>query len=315
MVFVNAPSYLNTPTYDGSGQAVHPSLIDFYLEFGIPNWGGFRYWMAMTPYPKGDDSYENPSLLVSQDGIVWIVPPGLESPIDIKPGTKNSNPANYNSDPELIFNCDENCLLFYWRESLVGISDIIWQARIEEIPPYLIVGKKLSIRVPFTSKSLIMSPTVWRKGPADWSMWTCNGEEIYCRNSTNGIQWGVPQQCKLSFCNIKHSGIKPWHLSAKPNYITQKMEFLICGSFPGTQSPMFLWYAEASFNNLLDILSPFQDFLLVPGHCPFAWDNDMIYRSAFSRERVKGHFFYRIWYSARSKIGDWHIGFTHGFIN
>lgn len=314
-MLINAPYYLNTPTYDGSGQAVHPSLIDFYSEFGILTWGGFRYWMAMTPYPNGDDAYENPSLLVSQDGIKWIVPPELQWPIDIKPGTKNSNPANYNSDPELIFDCDENCLLLYWRESLVGISDLIWRTRIDETIPYLIMRKTLCIAVPFKSQFLLMSPTVWRKSLTKWSIWTCNGDEIYYRSSLNGVHWEEPRRCNLSFCNFNQRGIKPWHLSAKPNYFTHKVEFLICGSFPEKQRPMYLWYAEASFENLLDIQSPFHDFLLKPSQDPLGWDNEMIYRSTFTREMVKCYTFYRVWYSARSKIGNWHIGFTNGFIN
>lgn len=314
-MLVNAPLYLDTPTYDGSGQAVHPSLIDFYLEFGIPTWGGFRYWMAMTPYQNGDDSYENPSLLVSRDGIKWIVPPGLQWPIDIKPGTKNSNPANYNSDPELIFDCGDNCLLLYWRESIVGISDLIWQTRIEETIPYLICRKTLSIIVPFKSQFLLMSPTIWRRSPSYWSMWTCNGDEIYYRSSFNGVNWKSPRRCNLTFSNIKQSEIKPWHLSAKPNYLTHKVEFLICGSFAGTQRPMFLWYAEASFENLVDIISPLQDFILKPSQDPLGWDNEMIYRSTFTRKTVNGYPFYRVWYSARSKFGNWHIGFTDGSIN
>lgn len=58
--------------------------------------------MAITPYPNGDDAFENPSLLVSQDGLSWDLPCGLRNPLDIKPGTRYSDPAHYNSDPDLI---------------------------------------------------------------------------------------------------------------------------------------------------------------------------------------------------------------------
>ena len=63
---------LNIPTYDGSGQAVHPDVY-----YNANGWNGYRYWMAMTPYPNGNAAYENPSIVVSNDNLNWIVPPGL----------------------------------------------------------------------------------------------------------------------------------------------------------------------------------------------------------------------------------------------
>lgn len=37
-----APEYI--PTYDGSNQSTHPSVLYF-----ADGWHGFRYWMGMTP--------------------------------------------------------------------------------------------------------------------------------------------------------------------------------------------------------------------------------------------------------------------------
>lgn len=290
-------------------------MIDFALEFGIPQWGGFRYWMAMTPYPNGDDSYENPSLLVSQDGFQWSAPPGLPWPIDIKPGTKHSNPAHYNSDPELVYVVEENCLVLYWRETLVGVVDQIWNLRIQETLPYSLGRKTLCLSVPFTSEGLLLSPTIWRKNPTEWSMWTCNGQEIEHRTSQNGIHWEDPRRCKLMFRYDQLSGLNPWHLCAKPNYFSNHVEFLICGSYESSQKPMFLWYAEASFDNVLELLSPFQDFVMKPSENPLRWDNEMIYRSSFTRVDSRIYPYYRVWYSARSKKGTWHIGHREGVIN
>ena len=48
---VSAANYLTLPTPDGSGQMVHPDVIDF----GSNNaWNGWRYWMAITPYTNTD---------------------------------------------------------------------------------------------------------------------------------------------------------------------------------------------------------------------------------------------------------------------
>jgi hypothetical protein len=75
---INARAALVTPTYDGSGQVVEPTVLHF------PNrWQGYSYWMAISPYPNipGQAGFENPSILVSQDGQNWSVPSGLTNPI------------------------------------------------------------------------------------------------------------------------------------------------------------------------------------------------------------------------------------------
>ena len=67
----NAESHLNIPTSDGAGQCNHPSVIDFLSEYQLPEWNGYRYWMAMTPYPNSDATKECPNLVASHDGINW----------------------------------------------------------------------------------------------------------------------------------------------------------------------------------------------------------------------------------------------------
>lgn len=46
------PGVLRLPTYDGSGQACHPTVSVFQG----------KTFMACTPYPYGQDFYENPCL-------------------------------------------------------------------------------------------------------------------------------------------------------------------------------------------------------------------------------------------------------------
>ncbi len=55
---------LSVPTYDSTGQSVHPDVVLF-----PGGWHGSKYWMAMTPYPFGASSHENPSILNSDDGL------------------------------------------------------------------------------------------------------------------------------------------------------------------------------------------------------------------------------------------------------
>jgi len=78
----NAPNPLVTPTYDGSGQSIEPDVT-----FIAPPWHGFNYWMAFSPYPNGNERDENPSILASNDGVNWQVPPGLHNPLALPSST------------------------------------------------------------------------------------------------------------------------------------------------------------------------------------------------------------------------------------
>lgn len=307
----NAPTYLCTLTYEGSGQVVHPSIIDFWLEYGLSSWGGYRFWMAITPYPNGDDAYENPSLLVSSDGLDWALPCGLQNPLDIKPGTRYSDPAHYNSDPDLIFDPLHQCLVLYWRETKVNVFERIWSVRINE---NRVLGPKiLGLTEPFSAENLIMSPSVWRKCPSEWFMWTCNGQKIFLYHSNDGLSWGNRTECSHIFKNKAMRKNVPWHLSVKPNYRKERLEFLICGS--PHQKKMRLWYAQASMKDLRNIIAPLNDFVLIPSQNPLGWDNDMIYRSTFTFVNAGGLEYCHIWYSARSHEGKWHLGYTEGFLD
>ena len=75
-ILKNAPQPELIPTYDGSNQSTHPSV----LQFDTP-WNGYRFWMAMTPYPFNYDGLEDPSVLASNDTKTWVVPDGLTQPL------------------------------------------------------------------------------------------------------------------------------------------------------------------------------------------------------------------------------------------
>ena len=105
----NAATYQATPTYDGSGQVVHPGIV--YFPSG---WNGWKYWLVVTPYPGSNAVYENPSILVSNDGASWEVPTGLTNPIAIHPGEPNL------ADGELFFDDSSNSLWVYYNQDYVS---------------------------------------------------------------------------------------------------------------------------------------------------------------------------------------------------
>lgn len=92
----NTELFIPIPTYDGSFQAVHPDIIcTDALQGKTP--GTPRFILAFTPYPFSIDTFENPSVLVSNDGINFTEEfPGL-NPLAPPPAT------DHNDDPDIFF--------------------------------------------------------------------------------------------------------------------------------------------------------------------------------------------------------------------
>lgn len=72
----NATAPIAMPTYEGSGQCVHPEVIP-----GEETPFDAKYVMVMEPYPFAQAEFENPSIVVSDDGISWNVPSGIINPV------------------------------------------------------------------------------------------------------------------------------------------------------------------------------------------------------------------------------------------
>ena len=110
---ITARRKLSLPTpYAGVGpEVVHPSVV--YVPEG---WGGWKYWMAYTPYPVINSDYENPCLAVSNDGENWTTPAGLSNPLAGKPTN------GYNADTHLVMAPDYSKLYMIYRERVTGAS-------------------------------------------------------------------------------------------------------------------------------------------------------------------------------------------------
>ncbi len=309
-LLANMP-YITTPTYDGSSQAIHPSIIDFRTEWQLDKWNGYRYWMAMTPFPNGNDSFENPSILVSNNGIDWLVLPSFKYPLDRKPGSYYSKPSNYNSDTELIYDPDNNSLILYWREYLKGFYEKIWSINISSSlkvePKRLLIDER-----GHDGDGISVSPTVWRKSANEWYMWTANGSSlINLYSSKDGKNWSKRQRSTSPWMTW-NGGYIPWHLEARPNYREQRVEFLINGwSKQASQEGMVLFYAEVPMDDVTNFSMPLSSVILAKGPNN-DWDNKLIYRTTFTIEVGQAAYNYRVWYTGLSKSGAWHIGYTEG---
>lgn len=103
----------------------HPDVQYFPEGFN-----GYKYWMVFTPYfgsigtQQESKRFENPSIVVSNDGLNWTDPPGITNPIAKTPSNTESFPENrtdpiqgFWSDPDLVFSNDQFSL--YYRGCMV----------------------------------------------------------------------------------------------------------------------------------------------------------------------------------------------------
>ena len=115
---------LDIPTYDGSGQAVHPSLL---VQEGSP-----KFILSFTPYTDTNDRVENPSVVVSDDGLSFR---------EEREGLNPLVPApekDHNDDPDLFYSKGKYGILYLEtmrpeKQSLVLLEStdrLRWEKRV-----------------------------------------------------------------------------------------------------------------------------------------------------------------------------------------
>lgn len=97
--------WVKIPTYDGSGETTHPKVL--YFKDGFNE---YKYWMVNTPYPHNNAYLENPSIIVSNDGVNWTEPDGIKNPVSGYPSKIRDD--SYYSDPFMLFDNDHFELFF-----------------------------------------------------------------------------------------------------------------------------------------------------------------------------------------------------------
>ncbi len=115
----NSVEPLEIPTYvERDNQAIHPSVYyDEDRKFG------YKWVMAFTPYSLSKDFTENPSIVVSEDGVNWKEPKGLKNPLAI---TDKPDKIHY-SDTEIISNGNELELWYRQSDKPAKLSRILRQ--------------------------------------------------------------------------------------------------------------------------------------------------------------------------------------------
>jgi len=293
----NATAPQVTPTYDGSGQVVEPSIR--VLPSG---WNGYEYWLVVQPYPNSDDSKENPSILASNDGASWIVPPGLVNPIDLPTFAPS---AGHLDDGDLFYDAASNELWVYYIWEDYNGHPVVSHVLRKSSPDGSHWSSAVDlVHVPGVE---ILSPTIETIGNT-YYMWSVNGGTAGCnstgttveyRTSGDGVNWSQPQAA-----NISQPGYVIWHIEAAS--VPSKQEiWMLLAAYPngGQCGNTVLFFAKSADGTNWKTFD--KAALDVGGN----WDGGEIYRSALFYESDQD--LLRIWYSARGNSG-WRMGYTEG---
>lgn len=294
----NVDQVATIPTPDGSGQTVHPDVVDF----GAVGWNGHRYWMAVTPFRGGDPRIENPCIVVSDDGFTWATPAGLTNPLDTGAAVYDAN-----SDTDLIFDPTGNRLILTYRRYNTGAKTerikmahstdgVTWSAPVEVLVTNgsTDLGNGMGVQQT-TSQALV------RVSASDWRLFSCGGnsEPDQMRTASDPYgPWSAPQN--LTFTG---SGLNPYHADV---ILGPDGRFWMLGQNGGKL------FAAVSADGVAWISS---DAILSPR--PGKWDAQP-YRATLQPNENGTHM--RVWYSALYDDGvtpdgyyssqDWWTGYT-----
>ena len=326
---------LKIPTYSYTAQGgqaqkaewdtTHPDVIDFAKtskEGG--KWGGYRYWMVLTPNQDGYSQYENPCLAASNDGVNWVVPNGIENPLS---GVKHEPAGTHNCDTDLVYNPDSDELWVYYvweQDSPAGTPSNLRLIRVKEKNDGFEItsttdGKSYERLINSQYRYDMQSPAVVRRNANTWLMWSNNSDsdnsgngwqsqvafvELY--TSTDGKNWTNEQSLADTLVLKGADGIAsyiPWHLDVQWVESQNKYWGLFC-AYPkgGNTNRTYLLFGTSEDGKTW---TTYPKPLLAPRDNK--WDNNFIYRSTFIYDDASGTL--QVWYSG-GKSGGWRIAYT-----
>ncbi len=187
---------LEIPTYDGSGQAVHPDMLR----------ERDRVVMALTPYPYSDARFENPSILVSSDGTRFTEPSDGLNPLVDAP------PIDHNDDPDLHLDPMTGEYEILFLETLRPDAQHLISLRSRDLVTWtrtMAIDWNFSLGAP-----LVVSPAVIVHGGAvtmfDVRL-TGDGNRIDRYESPDGRTWDQATAAPIA---LETGGMVPWHVDA-----------------------------------------------------------------------------------------------------
>lgn len=193
------------PDAEGVNAPIHPKVLD------TGGFGGYRYWMAYTPYPGGDDTKENPSVVASSDGDTWVAP--ATNPIEPAPSGVSTGYL-YHADTHLAFVGGTMYLFFLLNESTgyySGTRTTTLYCRTSTNGTSW-TAKQVVIETVTTDTVPLLSPSI-SYYDGEWWLWTYDSatDPTSCKlrkSSSLFDTWADPITCTLALSDALR---EPWH--------------------------------------------------------------------------------------------------------
>ena len=161
--------------YSGQpNEPVHPGILFF-----AGGWCGYRYWMCFTPYPSADSTYENPSVVASNDFVTWVAP--TTNPLVHKPSG-----VGYNADNHLFMSPDGLTMYLCFRERNVGNANNL---KVMETTNGRTWTQPVAVLTGTLAVQDFASPSIFWNGTS----WTC-----ISHNLDGGAPWPVEQRTSVT---------------------------------------------------------------------------------------------------------------------
>ena len=284
----NADERLFLPMAYQTIEATHPSVVNFPKE-----WHGYKYWMGITAYPKGDATKENPHILASNDLLQWEVPQGLTNPLDEPQSAEfedNQRPKQYDSDTHLIYNPTTENLELFWRyvDDVAKTFTIFHRTSKDGVTW---TQTEIAYQADRTKQDWLSPAFMWEDNR--YKVWYVNRDfSIQYRESEDGKTWSEPREVTIPYAE-KNDKMHHWHIDVQK--FDDQYEILVVGFEQKGEKPalserhiMNLYHASSKDNQTWSALTP----IIYPSQKKDHWDGKGIYRSAFIKENGTYYVFY-----------------------
>jgi len=284
------PVLLNIETSDASGQPTHPDVVYAPEGFGARKW---PYWMVCTPYPYGNDFFENPELFASFDGVNWQIPDGAKNPLVPSCPIK----GDHHSDPDLVLH--QNQLWLFFRQTLRSKTPT--KNRILLMKSGNGVDWSNPTEILLDQKGTgLLSPAVIcdENGFLMWMIEQVDGKfAIIRRLSEDGTNWTGSRKCEIAG---SIAGRNLWHIDVIPEKDRLSALVVTCTGQVGEGSRIHYAY---SFNQ--GETWNIGPFLL---ERVYEFEAALQYRATM-RKVQEDPPLYEVWYSAASSKYVWSIAY------
>ena len=288
---MNAHAPLKIIGSDNCWEHVHPDVIRVPERFA-----GYPYWMVFTPYPLMNDRLENPTIRASHDGMNWQRVAGTPDPLVPPPDARELHHA----DPELIYRA--GCLRLVYvtihrKTDEVTFNSMSCKSDLHWTEPEVIHKDVGAVSPTFQTDGDVLHEWFIRMNEKDSSR-----SELVHREGSDLASLGDERKCHVDIPRYV-----AWHIDVLK--VNDGYEALIA-AFPyetdNERTKLFHLTSKDGLNFELTGNTP----IIEPSSR--GWDNRMIYRSSFLKEKDGS---YRIWYSAGSWGCHFGIGLLQGTLD